>query len=76
MALVHVCMTSLLMISFISWQVDLGNTIKKALVMGLDGVVLWGDHNLSNNKTICSKVKQYVDVVLGPFVQRLSKHSR
>ena len=36
--------------------------------MGADGIVLWDDHNLCRNKTICSQLKLYLEKTLGPFV--------
>ena len=39
----------------------------------MNGVVLWDDNHLHDNQTMCERTKQYVDTVLGPFVQQLGR---
>lgn len=52
-------------------QVDLKNTIAKALNARLNGVVLWANHKLAKDEVTCYQLKYYVNNVLGPFVLKL-----
>ena len=52
-------------------QEDLKNTIAQAKSLGIEGVILWDDHNLSSNRSACKETQSYVDSLLGPFVQNL-----
>ena len=52
-------------------QSDLSNTIGQAWHLGLDGVIIWDDHNLSDTTRMCLQTKNYVDETLGPFVKEL-----
>ena len=50
------------------------NTISQAKSLGIEGVILWDDHNLSSNLSACKETQSYVDSVLGPFVQNLLRN--
>ncbi|KAI0213196.1 hypothetical protein LSAT2_001791 [Lamellibrachia satsuma] len=55
---------------------DLVNSIGQALELGIHGVVIWDDHQLSKTAESCAQVKDYVDSVFGPYVRQLLNISR
>ncbi|XP_023676785.2 hyaluronidase-3 isoform X1 [Paramormyrops kingsleyae] len=55
-------------------KIDLDHTLGEAAALGAAGVVLWGELRFAKSKHQCQLLKNYVDQVLGKFVQNL-KHA-
>lgn len=58
------------------FQVDLINSIGLSSDLGVEGLVLWGDHLSEDSPSICNDVKHYVDSELGPFTESILNFTR
>ena len=52
---------------------DVLQTIGVSAVMGVNGVVLWGDYPSVQNKTMCLRAKENLSHSLGPIILMLSE---
>uniref|UniRef100_A0A8B9S2Y7 Hyaluronidase n=1 Tax=Apteryx owenii TaxID=8824 RepID=A0A8B9S2Y7_APTOW len=52
---------------FLSMQ-DLISTIGESAALGAAGIVIWGDMNLTSSESNCTKVQQFLDSELGPYI--------
>ncbi|XP_028266371.1 hyaluronidase-3 [Parambassis ranga] len=52
-------------------KIDLEHTLGESASLGAAGVVLWGELKFAKSKHQCILLKDYVQNVLGPFVQSL-----
>lgn len=50
-------------------KLDLLDTAGQPMYLGIEGTVLWDTTVLASNKTICQRMKTYVDTILGPTVR-------
>ncbi len=52
---------------------DLKNTVLVSAEKGLNGVIFWGDHNDTRDKTACVELKAYIQSALGPLVRNITQ---
>ena len=53
------------------FQNDLDASLTEAIKFGVDGVILWDDHHMEDNSTVCSRLQEYISNTLGPLCQKL-----
>lgn len=50
-------------------QDDVKMTASRPKSMGINGIVLWDDHNVSRNTTTCLRLARFVNETLGPVIK-------
>ncbi|XP_060595568.1 hyaluronidase-like [Ruditapes philippinarum] len=51
---------------------DLNNTIQQVAEAGLNGIALWGSSSWFRNASDCTRLRDYLDSTLGPFIKNVT----
>lgn len=57
-------------------QTDLEHTLGESAALGAAGIVLWGELRFAKSRRQCILLRDYIQTVLGPFVQSLRSDTR